>query len=167
MRVCETVREQRVCHCSAGCQNAGVSCDGNPNICIAQAVQTTTTTAGSALTTTTTTSTTTTTTTTPEELFTYSNFSCDDKTKICSMNYVNNAGKKLRIVLLFLKNNVFSVYSTDTLPAGSGTFTAFPFRCNGLQAGQYAIMFLVYRNSDTSYSNPIYTSSERKTITCP
>lgn len=107
------------------------------------------------------------TTTQPVEPFTYSNFNCYNTTKICNMTCTNNAGESVKIVLLLLKDHVFRAYNSDSVAVGSGTFSAFPFSCSGLQAGEYQIMFLVYRVSDTSFRLPVYSGPEQRAITCP
>lgn len=82
------------------------------------------------------------------------------------MTYTNQAGESIVITLYLIKDTEVKQINSYEAPIGSGTVTFPPFSCGSLSAGQYTVMFQVFKKSDIKYMNPIYSALESKTITC-
>jgi hypothetical protein len=108
---------------------------------------------------------TTTTIVTPQ--LTVSNYLCDSGVKSCHMSYSNSLNEEGIFVLYLLRGQTLIQETSGRVGTGSGTFSAPPFSCGPLAAGQYKVLFQVFRNSDQTYQNPVLSSSQVNIVQCP
>ncbi|MCK4491147.1 MAG: hypothetical protein KAU03_00885 [Candidatus Altiarchaeales archaeon] len=120
----------------------------------------------------TTTTTTSETTTTVISKLSFSNFVCSqiEGGNKCSLNYENNAGEEIIVLLLFKSAKTGKIVSTGALivPEGTGTVVSI-LLCNSVDPGKYNALWRAYKESDSKLTDPLAwsKSTEVKDITCP
>lgn len=121
-------------------------------------------------TTTTTTASTTTTTATATGRFSASNFACSSITGgwQCNITYSNNLGENAVVIFLVSNKDGDVVSSTSPVATQAATNIGTTFQCSSLTSGTYYVYWTAYKQSDTSYSNPVAfsKSTERQVIVC-
>ena len=99
--------------------------------------------------------------------FTFSGFSCSAVDKVCTIDYQNGGSTPVVIAIYLINGQQLVQTDFGALPNDQPTFTAPPFDCGSLAAGNYNVMFQLFFESDTTYSNPFFSPTSVLGMTCP